>query len=447
MTTMKFRIPAIATALAGVIAAATQAGAVFTCDVVSDSHVPPHLAKQGALDPDSQTLGARFADQLDCNDSGDCVFVAQPLGARDKLYLYPSAGDAEVVAKANGVLPPLFRSSNVFRFWSLNNGKDVAFRGELVGGVGVFKKPSGGALQTCAKNGDPAPNGSVFKTFPHVAQINLGGKVAFVADRDAGPRCAYICDCPDACTAKVCVGDDTDDGGGGMNEICQIFLVGLGDTGTLALSASIASSGNCSGAQQDAILFKKDGMDALEIAVEGKDCPTPPGGKYIDFAGAGPNETTDGVAPLVNAADKVGFQATCNPTSNLHTTGIFLWEPPTKAIALKGDGAPLPGGGTIGNLRRFQTSDADQAIFRTTVGGNMDDPRARFCIFRFDATDEKVVCNNDAPPFGVKYINIRDPGASSDGDQVCARVRIKDDNTAMGFVPPLVKTAVIRCHP
>lgn len=536
MTTLKLRLPAIA--LAGVLAMATQAAAQWTCDVVADNPPDPnadcsapgaprpcctgpgagacgpHLAKQGDYDPEdpdsdctgmmvpkacctgagvgtciAPLLGPRFADPVNCNDDGDCLFVAQPYGARDKLYKYPKVGDAEVIAKANGAsVPgcPAFRSSNVFRFWSLNNANDVAFKGALddTDGGGVFKKPSGGPLEVCA-----APGFAGITAITHVAQINKDGKVAFVG-KDT-ERCVFLCDscsaaCPPAaCTKKVCEGDLTDDGMGGMNEICEIFSsVGLGDTDAIALSAAIGDTGTCAN-RKDAILYKTDALpNAKEVAVVGQPCPTPPGGNYTGFEGAGLNEDPHQVAPLVNVSNaqnnmctgpmapdlcctgmgmgtchKVGFQAVCNVPSpgNPRTTGIFLWEPltmTTKAIVLKGDPTPpdLVGDGTIGNLRRFQTSDADQAIFRTTVAGNMPMPtpspplprRATFCLFRFDATDETVVCNDYPPPFGDRYVNIRDPGASSDGNQVCARVRIKDDKTA---APPLAKTAVIRCHP
>ena len=296
--------------------AATAQALTFTCTTV---------ARKGNLDPSGEELGTRY-DSPGINNQGDVVFFAHAKRAPRRLYLYPNAGAPSIVAEAGGAAPG-GSAYKTFREPSINDAGDLAFQARLAVGEGVFVKPSASPVAKVATTTDAAPGGGVFETFPAVSRVNAGGDVAFIGRVSGGADGVFVYDGGTlTVSAAGHVGDLTLEG----REICEVFEVGLGATGTVVIHA--ATKLLCADAMEAELrgIYRSIGPIFSKV-VEAGDA-TPIGGTiYDNFIGA----------PDVNAGDKVMYRA--RTSGVVGVIGIFLTDPvgpTTTTLAATGNFPP-----------------------------------------------------------------------------------------------------------
>lgn len=407
---------ACAAALAGL---ATSAEAQFSCSTV---------ARIGQVDPDGQFYSNAFRDEVAVNASGDTLFAARAIGARDKLYFYPAAGAGQVVARANDPAPSggTFQSRRPFSFLSVNGAQNVGFFAALVSGEGVFVRDAG-TVETGALRSQASPAGGVFRTFPYVGDIDAASRVPFVAAVDGGPGGVFVYDAvANALSVLVLDGAATIDG----RELCANQTVDLGAPGFATVRAS--SKVSCANVSETPLIgvFLVDGGTISTIALEGDAAPI-----------GGSTFSTFIAAPRINASNQVGFRATTAGTTR--ADGIFVWDFATDTIATavrKGDAAPVVGG-SFAATRTFRIADSGDVV----VNASLRTSAAKFGVFGIGAVDGPILVKTDAPPtdaFGAAASYVRfskQSGASHDGLQIGVQVRVRDSS------PPIAKNGVVRC--
>ena len=398
---------------------ATAADAQPSCSTV---------ARGGQLDPDGQFYSNTFRSEVAINSAGNAMFVARPYGARDKLYFYPSAGAAQVIARADGPAPNggTFRSQRAFLSLSVNDLDDLAFSAHLVSGDGVFLR-DGGVLEAAAMRSQAAPSGGVFEAFPMVGAIDAASRVPFVARIAGGADGAFVYDSStDVLASLVLDGAATLDG----RQICSIQAVDLG-TGSFA-TIRASSKLICSDASEVARngIFIVTGLGISTVALDGDAAPI--GGsvfaRFLD-------------TPRINASNDIAFRAKTGGTTK--TDGVFVWDFATDTITTavrKGDAVPVVGGSVAAN-QSFAFDDAGDVILNAKIAASS----ARFGILKFGAVDSTLLVKTDAPPsdvFGPGSTFVRFStldGTSPDGNRFALQVRVTDT------APPSAKGAVIRC--
>jgi hypothetical protein len=415
---MKLWTSTLATALL-TTSLVTAADAQFSCSTV---------ARAGQVDPDGAVYGNTFRDEVAINASGGTVFVAKASGAPDKLYFYPAAGAAQVVARSDGPAPGggTFRSQRAFFALSVNNAANVAFLGELVAGEGVFVR-DGGVLEIGALRSQASPAGGVFDSFTMVGDINGASRVPFVATVDGGPSGVFTyAASSNTLSSLVLDGTATLDG----RQICSTSAVDLGSGSFAVLRA--ASKVNCAdgGEASNAGIFLVTGAGISTIVLTGDASPIG-GSTFANFL-----ET-----PQINAANDIAFHAGTVGTTK--TDGVFVWDFATDTISTavrRGDAASVVGGSVASNLS-FDFTDAGDVYLNAKLRATS----AKVGILDFGAVDAPVVVKTTPPPVdafgpGSSFVRLSPQnGTSNDGSRVGLYARIKDT------VPPSQKAAVIRC--
>lgn len=353
----------------GLLFAASAASALtFTCSTV---------ARRGQLDPANAAFKNRF-DSPAVNGGGDVAFVAYASGAPRRLYFYPAAGAASVVAQQGG-LAPGGAAFKHFKTVSVNDAGDIAFHATLGGGSGVFVGPSGG-LAKAAATGDGSPAGGGFDKFPAVSRVNGLGDVAFAATVVGGPSGVFLYDASLTTVSTVGLVDDLALDG---RRLCEYVDVGLGATGAVAVRANTKVDCANAGEAELVGIYEKTGLSFARVALEGDPSPSP-STTYAQFIGA----------PDVNATDKVMFRARTVGVAG--GTGIFLHDPvgPTTALLVTTGAFAPTSGGSIKTLAPAGVTDGD----RVAIGARTRGGAAKTGIYLFDGTDEKVVDSSDDAP-------------------------------------------------
>ena len=415
---MKLWTSTLATALL-TTSLVTAADAQFSCSTV---------ARAGQIDPDGVVYGNTFRDEVAINASGDTVFVAKASGAPDKLYFYPGAGAAQVVARSDGPAPGggTFRSQRAFFALSVNNAANVAFLGELVAGEGVFVR-DGGVLEIGALRSQASPGGGVFDSFPMVGDIDAASRVPFVATVDGGPGGVFAyASSSNTVSTVVLDGAATLDG----RQICSTSAVDLGNGSFAALRAF--SKVNCADGGETAKtgIFVVTGAGISTIVLNGDASPIG-GSTFSKFV-----ET-----PQINATNDIAFHASTIGTTK--TDGIFVWDFATATTSTrvrKGDAAPGVGGSVSSNLS-FDFTDAGDVYLNAKLRATS----AKVGILDFGAVDAPILVKTTPAPVdafgpGSSFVRLSPQnGTSNDGSRVGLYARIKDT------IPPSLKAAVIRC--
>lgn len=411
---------------------ASPASAAFTCASV---------AARGDTDPDGQTYGNKFHSEAVTNASGDTMFSARPNKFVDGLYLYPSGGPAETVARAlsTAVGADFFRTGRPFTQLSLNDGADLGFKGRLHGGgYMVVVREAGGALESAARTGDvvPLPAAGTYSGFPWVSRINSAGVIAFVGEVSGGADGVFLYDAPtDTPSAGVLEGDVT----AGGREICDIKEVSLGDSGAYVIHATTKVL--CADLLESPLdgLFLAAGGAPIRIALEGD--PTPiPGTTYQSFPKVSAKHAAD---PKINASNDVVFKADITGTES--KTVLFTWDfigMAATEVAATGDLAPGPQAGTFRRLNDFDITDSGQVFLNAKLGNSP----GKTGVFEFDGPSAAIT-RLDAPPmppFGPssKYKSLHKVnGVASDGSHIAIGMKVKDS------VAPKSKAGVLNCVP
>ncbi|HEY2387756.1 MAG TPA: choice-of-anchor tandem repeat NxxGxxAF-containing protein [Candidatus Binatia bacterium] len=402
--------------LAGVVltfpAGAAQA-LTFTCSTI---------VTRGTPDPMGGAFKSKFEEPR-INGSGDVLFVSKPQGPPKRLYLYPGAGTPSVIATA-GDLAPGGSEFSKFTDTSINDAGDLAFRGDLVTGEGVFVKPSAGSLTAAVRTTDAVPGGGFFGVFPMVADISASGKVAFLATVEGGASGAYLYS---GTVSKIAVvGDSSGDG----RQFCDFSSVDLGDSGNAVLHTTTQVDCNDTMETPRDGVYVQNGSSFVSVAQIGD--ATPIGGTtYASFLGI----------PEINASDLVGFRARTAGTENV--TGLFDFNqtgPTTTLLTATGDSVP----GSTGFLKTIAFShltDGGRQAFR----GRLRSGTARFGIFIAGGTPDAVALNTSPVPTdsfgaGAVYRTIEeDFGVDRSGTRVTFSAKVHDT------VVPKSKIGLFRC--
>ncbi len=400
-------------ALLGLGSAGSSLALTFSCEtVVLDREADPVLA----------VFGKRF-ESVRINLAGDVVFIAHPKAGPRRLYLYPGAGAASVLASA-GTNAPGGSVFKRFRAPSINDAADVGFISDLEKGEGAYVRDGGGGIVKAARDGDAAPGGGVFDQFRSASRINAGADLAFVAELDTGSTGVFLYDRTTTLVSAVArAGDVTGDG----RQFCDFFEAGLGAGGAVAFEAIVKPV--CANALDPETrgLWEANGLGFVAIAEEGG---TAPGGAvYENFLDA----------PDVNATDKVIFRA---ETSS--GVAIFVFDPAgpsTIKLVAAGDATPdlnpLTDDGTLRTVAFGSLTDGDRAAIGVRIkGGEGLVPRT--AIFEYGGTPDRVVLDTDSPPApfgsGSSYNKIG-PGARR------AQEEIGNDRSGTQVVFPATVTS------
>ena len=388
----------------------------FTCSTI---------VTRGTPDPMGGAFKSKFEEPR-INGSGDVIFVSKPQGPPKRLYLYPGAGSPSVVATA-GDLAPGGSEFSKFTDTSINDAGDLAFRGDLVTGEGVFVKPSAGSLTAAVRTTDAVPGGGFFSVFPMVSDIAAAGDVAFLAIVESGANGAYLYSAGTMTVSKIAaVGDPTGDG----RQFCDFSSVDLGDSGNAVLHATTQVDCNDPMETPRDGVYVQNGASFVSVAQIGD--ATPIGGTtYASFLGI----------PEINASDLVGFRARTAGTVNV--TGLFDFDqsgPTTTLLIATGDSVP----GSTGFLKTIAFShltDGGRQAFR----GRLRSGSARFGIFIAGGTPDAVVLNTSPVPTdafgaGSSYRTIEeDFGVDRSGTKVTFSAKVHDT------VVPKSKIGLFRC--
>jgi hypothetical protein len=365
-------------------------------------------------------------EQPAVNGSGDVVFPASALHAKKRLYLYPAASAASVVAEVAGAAPGggVFTRIDVP---TINDAADVAFLGDLNVGEAVFLQPSGGPLAAVRRNGDAAPGGGTFVSFTELSTLNAVGDLAFLATVSGGPSGAFRHQPGSSTTSAIAlVGDATGDG----RLFCGFTSVELGDSGHAVLHATTKLDCLDLGETARDGIYQQTGTGFLSVAQHGDATPVA-GTTYTNFYGV----------PEINASDVVGFRA--KSVGITTETGLFDFDPsgPT-STRLIATGEIAPGaGGPLRMIARAHLTDAARQAFRGRVRGGT----LREGIFLVGGSGEPVVLANDQVPndvfgAGATYRRIdEDFDVDRTGTKVVFSGKVRDT------VAPHSATAIFRC--
>jgi len=405
--------------LAGVVLtlhAGSANALTFTCSTI---------ATRGTPDPMAGAFKSKFEEPR-INAAGDVVFVSKPQGPPKRLYLYPGAGTPSVVATAGDVAPGGSEFSK-FTDTSINDAGDLAFRGDLVIGEGVFVKPSAGSLAAAVRTTNAAPGGGFFDVFPMVSDIAASGDVAFLAIVEGGANGAYLYDAGTMTTSRIAVvGDSSGDG----RQFCDFSSVDLGDSGNAVLHATTQIDCNDTLETPRDGIYEQSGGGFVSVAQFGD--ATPLGGTtFASFLGI----------PEINASDLVGFRA--RTAGTLNVTGLFNFDqsgPTTTLLVATGDALP----GTTGFLKTIAFShltDGGRQAFR----GRIRSGTSRFGIWIVGGTPDVVALNTSPVPTdlfgaGAAYRTIEeDFGVDRSGTKVKFSAKVHDT------VVPKSKIGLFRC--
>ncbi len=396
---------------------ARVAGALtFTCSTI---------ATRGTPDPMAGAFKSKFEEPR-INAGGDVLFVSKPQGPPKRLYLYPGAGAPSVIATAGDVAP----GGSEFRKFtdaSINDDGDLAFRGDLATGEGVFVRQSGGGLAAAVRTTDPVPGGGFFGVFPMVSDINADGDVAFLATVAGGASGVYrYTALTTTITPVAVVGDPTGDG----RQFCAFSSVDLGDSGNVVLHTTTQVDCNDTGEHPRDGVYEQSGGGFVSVAQIGD--ATPIGGTtYASILGI----------PEINASDVVGFRTRTAGVENV--TGLFDFDPSgptTTLLTATGDSVP----GSTGFLRTIAFShltDGGRQAFR----GRLRSGTARFGIFLVGGAPDVVALNTSPVPTdlfgaGAIYRTIEeDFGVDRSGTKVTFSAKVHDT------VVPKSKIGLFRC--
>jgi hypothetical protein len=200
-------------------------------------------------------------------DSGNLAFTAATSSVTDGLFFAPAGGAIETLALDGGAAPGGGTFSltqqqlvgvpaalpSVGNFAQMNGQSDIAFGSTLTGGSatsGFFRaihNGSGvGALQAVAVQGQTAPGGGAFGTFPPYnsgGDFALGpdGSLAFVDLVTSGlsVKEGMFVARPDGTLVKVVTSGDFLPGGGVLGSVTFSPKLAAGDAGKFAFQASI----------------------------------------------------------------------------------------------------------------------------------------------------------------------------------------------------------------
>ena len=372
-----FVLSLVSLALLGGVHARAARALTFTCEAVARSKVP---------DPAGAPFANRFGNARlggpQINAAGDIVFFARAKNAPRRLYLYPGAGAASVLAEDGGAEP----GGGVFTQFespSINDAGDVGFFGDLEEGEGVFIHEAGGTMVTVASTGDPVPGGGSVDQIAAVSRINSAGDLAFVATIAGGPPNGVFA--YDASTTSLTSvareGDAALDG----RRLCGFVAIGLGGSGAVVVQVSTKLDCSDAAEQEQVGVYRQTGGGMDRVALAGDVTPIA-GTTYANFYGP----------PDSNATDQVLFRASASGI-----VGLFLFDPAaastTKLVAI-GDAAPL--GGTAQTITHPGLTDAGRAGVRMRVKGDA----AKHGIYLVGGTDEAVVRKTDPVPAGTLFI-------------------------------------------
>lgn len=395
-------------AIAALAVSASPTLAAYTCEVV---------AKRDDLDPDGDPLTNRMRDSVAVNNDGDVVFVARPLGGRDRLYVYPAGGAPLILAEAGAAAPGglVFKTGRVFQEIGLNDFDDLILQGRLTGGAeGVFGRAGPGALEKLAATGDASPCGDVFDDFPAVSsRLSGGGFGAFVGRAGDGTTGAIQVDLIVGTLSCLIDEGDTIDG----RLVCELLDVGYSSDNFIvaARATTVPAAGDCAvDGPIETILTPAD-----VIALEGD--PSPVVG--VDFAGF------DGEPSVLGS--EVSFRGTLTDGR----AAVFRHPSGGPTTISTAENDPTPDvGGSFRRLENHWLTDAG-----VVVNSLVKDGSTKTGVF---TETEAAITKSDTPPFGEKYRGLAKRGRSStstDGSVVALHVGIKDT------VKPKNKHAVLRC--
>jgi len=240
-----------------------------------------------------------------------------------------------------------------------------------------------------AATGDPAPGGLYLGEMFGAPLLNEAGQVAFGCDTrdDEGMVWGsgiFRYDAPGSGIPIVLQGDPAP--GGGTFEMLGAYW--QNDTGQVAFWTDMPVTG----------LYRGDGTVITWLVGRGDPAPVPPGGTFDMFDTMTP--------PSLNGSGQAALAA--NVMGGTAMSGIFRADgATTTTMALEGDPAPAPGGGTDGLFSTFYTPDVNdlgQAAFQADTMGGMSTGG----LFRSDgATVVSIVRQGQAAPWP--------PGGTFDG--------------------------------
>lgn len=398
------------------------ASAAFTCTTV---------VMRNDLDPTGFPFSNRFSDHLDVNASGDVVFAARALAARQRLYVYPAVGSPEILAEGAASAPAghTFKKRPVSHV-SLNDAGDVVFLGGLEGvGSAILARRDAAPLEIAVLPGDGAPTGGFFDQIHEAAPVNASGVVAFVATTSLGTKSVFTHDLDTSLTAvAVAEGAAVDFPFG--RSLCTIRHVDLSDSGDLAIRAN--SRSDCNDPSEIALqgVYHVGGGTITRIAMSSDPSPIP-ATVYDDVYGV----------PKVNAVGEVVFTSRLDGATRRR--GLFLWDGATTTNEVFANDVSTVTGGVYKTFSVVDLSnDGHYVVASRYKGGG----HKQAIVDHGPVASELVVGRGSTPPsdrfavgaeyrsFGKKHF-----GMSTDGTQVVVRAKVKD------VVVPKAKSALIRC--
>lgn len=415
----------------------TQSAAAL---LVSVSILTAPLAAEAALScstatrreltaPDLRIHSNRFREPVSINSSGDLLLVSRPKQSRDRLYLYPGTGPAELIASVLAPSPNggLFTQDAPFEDFSISDAGHIAFFATTTLGSAIFVRKSGDVLASAVAEGQASPSGGTFSGFPRLSSINDSARVAFRGVVNGGINGLFTYDAvADVVTPTVLIGDTTLGG----RQICGLDQLELASTGAIVFTAMTKI--NCGDGSESAVggLFLTTGGGIKTVFLVGQPAP---------FLGTtfGPNSSR----PDINSSENVAFHTQlvgANPNAT-----VFFWNSATETITpVVGLNSLAPGGGIYRKFRDIRIADDDDIYVGARLRGPTVNP---FGIFQFTGgVGSAALVRTTPPPADLftppsKYIRFADFfDVASDG-RLGSKVRVRDATT------PRNKVGVIRC--
>lgn len=382
------------------------------------------------LDPAGSPFGNRFADHLATNAAGDVAFIARPFGSRQRLYVYPATGPAEVVATGATAAPAgaTFRNKP-FSDVALNDAGDLAFLAGLDGlGQALLVRPATLPLAIAVHGGDPAPSGGSFDEILEMGPLTADGTVSFIATTTSGLKGVFVYDLVTTITSVgVTEGAAVTSPPGRF--LCTIKHAAIAAGGHLAVRAN--SKADCDAPSEPALegVYHLGAGTLSRVALTGDATPIA-ATVYADVIGV----------PRVNASGHVAFLAKLDGATRKRA--VFEWDGTTTTpVVLAGDVEPATGG-TLKRINTFERTDAGDVVVSSKFKGGIH----RQAILAHGASTSVLLAREDAPPSdrfapGAEYRTFgKKTLATSPGGQfLVIRAKIKD------VVAPKGKVALIRC--
>jgi hypothetical protein len=311
------------------------------------------------------------------NDAG---VVAFPASVASSVGLFLSSGGVlSQVVRAGDPCPlgGTYQGLNIRL--SLNASTELAFRASCTAGTGIFRFPPGGPVSPVALSTDSTPIGDGF-SFSNPS-IDGAGAIAFNGGRTA----VFSTKCKSSgCASASPVAAPTDP----VRALPKEFIDLVVPDSLAGSAAGIAFIAGTFGANSREGLFLFRNGALRKIAMTGESAPDAGDASFSYFSSGG---TLLGysIKPSLSGRN-IAFVAGLSD----NTTGIFLWKR-GRLLKVVRQGDPAPGGGTFAGFEVPALSGGKVAV--------LADTGVAICVFEFTTSGSvsTLACKGDSAPSPV----------------------------------------------